>query len=88
MVQTDLFNASAKGIEGTMVWRSDRTRVASTRAPTDSVWFNAFMTGHKARVGERRKQDVAISIGLVTQFRTSLQFDWDEALARGDQVAL
>ena len=74
-VHTDVYNASARATEG-MVWRSERARFVSTQAPTDSNWFNAFMTGYRARVGERRKQDTAISIILMLELQRTLEEDW------------
>jgi hypothetical protein len=79
-LHTDIFNASARGVQGTMVWRSDRARFVATEAPTDSAWFNCFMTGFKARIGERRKQDAALSIAVMKALQETLDEDWDDAL--------
>jgi len=84
-LHTDFFNSSAQGVEGAIVWRSERARFVSTKAPTDTAWFNAFMTGYKARVGERRKQDAAIPIDVMVALQGSLEEDWTEALESGDK---
>jgi hypothetical protein len=87
-LHTDFYNASAKGVEGTLVWRSDRARFVATEAPTDSAWFNCFMTGFKARVGERRKQDAAIPIALMVALQLSLEQEWAEATIENNQADL
>jgi hypothetical protein len=86
-LHTDMYNASAKAVEGAMVWRSERARFVTTKAPTDTAWFNAFMNGYRARVGERRKQDAAISIDLMKALQATLEHDWEKAQARGDTLA-
>jgi hypothetical protein len=87
-VHTDVYNASARCVEAALVWRSDRARFATTKAPTDSAWFNAFMVGYRARVGERRKQDAAISIGLMVALQLGLERDWDAATELADKQEL
>jgi hypothetical protein len=64
-VHTNTFGATAVGVEGALVWRSEKTRFVATKAPTDSAWFVCFMSGFRLRVGERVQQDAAISIGLM-----------------------
>ena len=86
-VHTDVYNASARGVEGALVWRSDRTRFVATTAPSDGGWFNSFMVGFKARVGERRKQDAAIPIGVMVLKQRLLEDEWKEAVEDNDLVA-
>ena len=86
-LHTDVYNASAQGAEGALVWRSERTRVVATKAPTDTGWFTSFMVGFKARVGERRKQDAAIPIGVMVLKQRLLEDEWKEALENGDLTA-
>ena len=86
-LHTDVYNASARGVEGALVWRSDRTRFVATAAPSDSGWFNCFMVGFKARVGERRKQDAAIPIGVMVLKQRLLEDEWSAAVARSDLPA-
>lgn len=83
-LHTDVYNASARATEGAMVWRSDRARFIATRAPTESAWFERFMIGFRARIGERRKQDAAISIEIMKSMQETLQEEWDEAVMSSD----
>jgi hypothetical protein len=87
-LHTDVYNASAKSAEGSLVWRSDRARFVATKSTTDTAWFNAFMSGYHARVGERRKQDAALSIDLMLALQTSLESDWVAATTSGEKEAL
>jgi hypothetical protein len=43
------------------------------------------MTGYKARVGERRKQDAAIPIAVMVALQQSLETDWQDAVGQGDK---
>jgi hypothetical protein len=83
-VHTNVYAASARGADGSMVWRSERTRFVATTSPTETTWFNLFMTGVRARMGERRKQDAAISIAVMKCKQALLEEEWSQALARGD----
>jgi hypothetical protein len=47
-----------------------------------------FMTGLRARVGERRKQDAAISIDLMIGIQHRLELDWNQALELDVLVAM
>ena len=87
-LHTDMYNSSARAVEEASIWRTDRARFTTTKAPTDSTWFNAFMNGYRARVGERRKQDVAISIELMKALQLSLEEDWDNSMKANDKMAL
>jgi hypothetical protein len=87
MVHTNTFGATAVGVEGALVWRSEKTRFVATKAPTDSGWFVRFMSGFRLCVGERVQQDAAISIGLMVLLQTLLEEDWVAASATGDQAA-
>jgi hypothetical protein len=82
-VHTDVYQAMARAVEKALVWRSERTRVVATESPTDSAWFNAFMTGFKSRIGERRKQDAAISIHVMLAKQALLEEEWQQAVAAG-----
>jgi hypothetical protein len=83
-LHTDLFGASARGVEGALVWRSERTLFVATESPTDSAWFTRFMAGLKARVGERRKQDAAIPIEVMVAVQQLLEEEWIEAVEMDD----
>jgi hypothetical protein len=86
-VHTNTYNATAVGVEGTLVWRSEKTRFVATKAPTDSAWFVRFMAGFRLRVGERTKQDAAISIQLMLTMQEILEEDWTQVSASGDWIA-
>jgi hypothetical protein len=45
----------------------------ASAAPTHSVWFQFFMNGFWARVGERRRQDAAISIQVMLKIQDALE---------------
>ena len=85
-LHTDIYNASASHADRVMVWRSERTRFVATTAPTETEWFNRFMTGFKARVGERVKQDAAISIDVMVQLQATLETDWQHAVEIHDAM--
>jgi hypothetical protein len=84
-VHTDIYQASVRGVEGALVLRSERTRQVATEAPTDSAFFTAFMVGLKARIGERRKQDAAISIHVMLAKQALLEAEWEQAIEAGDR---
>jgi hypothetical protein len=83
-VHTDVWQASARAVEKMLVWRSERSRFIATDAPTDSVWFNAFMAGTKARVGERLKQDAAIPVTVMLAKQAMLEEEWNAATEAAD----
>ena len=85
-LHTDLYNASAQHVGQATTWRSERARFVSTKAPTESEWFNRFMVGFKARVGERRQQDAAISVEVMCALQSTLDDDWEQAITTGDDV--
>lgn len=86
-VHTNVYQASAKSVAEAMVFRSDKTRMVATSAPTDSAWFVAFMTGYRARVGERRKQDAAISIKVMLKMQEFLEQDLVALRGHGNERA-
>jgi hypothetical protein len=53
-VHSYMFMASVLGGATAQYVRSDKGHQALTTAPTDKEWFGCFMTGLRARVGERR----------------------------------
>jgi hypothetical protein len=86
-VHTNVHQTVADNIQGALVWRSEKSRFVATAAPTDSVWFLHFMTGARARVGERLKQDAAISISIMKAMQEMLEREWEAAEAASDHVA-
>jgi hypothetical protein len=87
-VHTNVHQTAAANIQGALVWRSEKSRFVATAAPTDSVWFGHFMTGARARVGERLKQDAAISIGVMKAIQEMLESEWGAALALSDRPTM
>jgi hypothetical protein len=83
-VHTNVYAVSARGAEGSMAWRSERARFVATTSPTETTWFNAVMTGMRARMGERTKQDAAISIAVMKCQQELLEEAWRQALEQGD----
>jgi hypothetical protein len=69
----NVFMASALGGATSKSVRSDKGHQALTSDPTDTEWFNRFMTGLRARIGERRRQDAAISISLMLEMQKKLE---------------
>jgi hypothetical protein len=78
-VHTNVHQTAASSIQGAMVWRSDKTRFVATVAPTDSPWFVNFMAGARVRVGERVRQDAAISIQVMLLKQALLEAEWTAA---------
>jgi hypothetical protein len=87
-VHTNVYQTAAGNIQGALVWRSEKARFVATSAPTDSVWFLHFMTGARARVGERLKQDAAVSICVMKATQEMLEREWEAANAVSDQQAM
>jgi hypothetical protein len=86
-VHTNVYQASAVAAAEAIVFRSEKTRMVATSAPTDSAWFMAFMTGYRARVGERRKHDAAISIQVMLKMQEFLEQDLEALRGQGDDRA-
>jgi hypothetical protein len=76
--------ASALGGATAQYVRSDKGHQALATAPTDTEWFGRFMTGLRARVGERRRQDAAISITLMIELQSILEVRWVEVNDEND----
>jgi hypothetical protein len=74
-----MLEAYAGGGATAQAIRSDRGHRAIACAPTYSEWFSRFMTGLKSRIGERRKQDAAISITLMVEIQRRLELEWQLA---------
>lgn len=85
-VHSVLYAASAAAADGDLVWRSEKTLHTLTQYPTDSAWFNSFVTGFRARVGERRKQDAAISINIMLGMQELLEIAWQNATEKSELV--
>jgi hypothetical protein len=88
-LHTNMYKSSALGAaSGTLVLRAEKKRLYSTQSPHESDFFIMFMAGLRARVGERRKQDAAISIALMLEIQRRLELDWKQALEGDDALAM
>jgi hypothetical protein len=76
--------ASAQGGATFKAIRSDKGHKKLSAAPTDTEWFCRFMTGICSRIGERCRQDAAISIALMVEFQKRLEAKWQEAVIKND----
>lgn len=67
-VQSNMRGASAKGSIDAHVLRLDKRRgIMSTNNPTETEWFTRFIKGLENRMGQRVKQDAAISIDVMLE---------------------
>jgi hypothetical protein len=80
--------ASALGGATSKSVRSDKGHQALTAGPTDTEWLNRFMTGLRARIGERRRQDAAISISLMLEMQKKLEVRWTRAVESRDTLEM
>jgi hypothetical protein len=80
--------ASALGGATSKSVRSDTGHQALTSAPTDSEWLNHFMTGLRARIGKRRRQDATISISLMLEMQKRLEARWTRAVESRDTLEI
>jgi hypothetical protein len=85
-VHTNVYEASARIVEKSLVWRSERSRFVATDSPTESSWFCAMMVGFKVRVGEQRRQDAAISIHVMLAKQELLEQEWTAATEARDSA--
>jgi hypothetical protein len=74
---TNLWHASAAFGAEAQVWRIDgKKRVVSSSGPLDSEWYERFATGIKSRLGERVKQDAAVSAPVMAEVLRLLDEDF------------
>jgi hypothetical protein len=59
-----------------------------TSLPTDSVWFQAVMSGMRARMGERLKQDMALTPEIILAALRLYEVDWTAAVSHDDLNAM
>jgi hypothetical protein len=87
-VHANVFMASALGGATSKSVRSNKGNQALTSDPTDTEWFNHFMTGLRARIGERCCQDAAISISLMLEMQKRLEARWTRAVESRDTLEM
>jgi hypothetical protein len=83
-VHANMFMASAQGGATSKAIRIDKGHKTLSAAPTDTEWFCRFMTGLRSRIGERHRQDAAISIELMLELQKRLEAKWQEAVIKND----
>jgi len=76
---SNVWGASAQGAESGLVWETDykRRTVASTK-PTWSEWYTRFSTGILHRLGNRPKQDAAISIDVMLEMMRRFDASYED----------
>jgi hypothetical protein len=82
------FMASALGGATSKSVRSEKGHQALKSAPTGTEWFNRFMMGLRAHIGERRRQDAAISISLMLEMQKRLEARWKRAVESRDTLEM
>jgi len=80
-------DVSIKGLQDNLCFKDGRVNWTATTAPSESVWHRLFMQGYHARVGEQRKQDMAITIEQMLKIQEILEWRWQEAVRSNDQGA-
>jgi hypothetical protein len=84
-VFSNVWRASSEGTAKSLFWRIDgKKRGVSSKAPTESEWFTRFMKGVGNRMGQRTRQDAAISIDVMTELMA--RFDSDFVAAEDDPI--
>ena len=67
--------ASDSGGATSQVIKSDKGLHFMDISPTESKWFTPFMNGLCSRIGERRNQELAISIALMIKIKRLLELE-------------
>lgn len=83
-VNTHLYNVSIQGLSNNLLLKDGKGNWVATTAPSESAWHRFFMQGYHARVGERRKQDMAISLEQMIEIQNMLEERWREAVRLND----
>jgi len=83
-VNTHLYGVSIRGLQDNLTLKDSKSTLVATTAPSESPWHRYFMQGYHARVGERRKQDMAITIDQMKGIQQILEEQWSEAALDGD----
>ena len=73
---TNYWGASALGTSTAQFWRLDKRRGITSKCPTDSEWYTRFSAGLENRLGQRIRQDAAISIGVMLQLMSLFETDY------------
>jgi hypothetical protein len=81
-VASNMHNSSIKGVGSNMVWRSDRQRFVTTTSPSELEFAVRFLSGCRARIGERVKRDAAITVPQMLALQKLFQQEYDDAIER------
>jgi hypothetical protein len=81
---TNVSQAGVSGL-GATIGAYEKNRLWISEVPTHSFWFTRFMTGIHWRVGEVRKQDEPITIGVLKVIEDLLEGDWRRATTLGQK---
>jgi len=79
-VNTHLYDVSMKGLRDNLIFKDGKANWVATTTPSESPWHRLFMQGYHTRVGERRKQDMAITIDQMVRIQDMLEARWREAV--------
>jgi hypothetical protein len=74
---TNVYMASAKGIESLRTVGGERVKHFLNDCPTHSSWFEKFGRGCLSRMGQVIKQDRAVSLDLMHSLMTMLEGEWE-----------
>jgi len=70
---SNVWNATAPASKSGVVWQTDyKKRTVATTNPTSSEWFARFSRGLLTRLGQRTRQDAAISIDVMLEMMRRL----------------
>jgi len=83
-VNTHLYDVSIRGLRDNLIFKDGKANWVATTAPSESAWHRLFMQGYHARVSERRKQDMAITINQMVKIQDMLEARWRDAVRRDD----
>jgi hypothetical protein len=75
-IHMNIFKASAKGYAASRFVRMDKKRSIISSNLTDSEFYTLFTKGLEARIGQRTKQDRAVSIGIVKELQNISAGEW------------
>jgi hypothetical protein len=82
----NVWAASAVGAAGSSVWlMNNKTRGATTQAVQGTEWFARFKLGLNNRMGDRVKQDAAVSIGVMLRLMEKFESIFQKSEPRSAQ---
>lgn len=84
---TNVSKARADMVAPIMAMRDGARYRQITALPTDSVWFLAFASGMESRLGDRLKQDLALTPEVVVGVLDLYEEEWNQATEDQDRAA-